>query len=50
MSHRSFPLSTFALFHFLFAAKAVLFSSPFKGEAGRGMVLLRTIREASRRP
>jgi len=47
MSHRSFPLSTFALF-----------PSPFKpalsavegGKTGRGMVLTRAIREASRRP
>jgi hypothetical protein len=38
MIRRSFPSAAFALF-----------SSPFKGEAGRGMGLLRAIHETPRR-
>ena len=48
MIHLSFPLPAPAFFRFPLG-KAVLFSSPFKGEAGRGMVLLRAIHGTSRR-
>jgi len=47
MIHRSFPLSALTLFHFPLGR--ALFPSPFKGEAGRGMVLFRAIQGTSRR-
>jgi len=49
MIHLSFPLPAFALFHFPFNRKVMLFPSPFNGEVGRGMGLLRAIHETSRR-